>query len=442
MNKELLNQIPQDEQPAASKLFSTAEGMQVPPAFQWKLETELMEAYKAKTKPAQGQLGNITRSLGWALLAVCGVLFLSWTIRSLILGQTPTEAGSPDPAVPFEMNVRQGNICTGPLAIAHNFSVSLTNEDKTVFVTLSGQNASDEIRSFAWSPDGKKLAIIGNSAGSGSIHLTDFTGASLQSVLANSKVGYLQDAAWSRDGKQFVLWSSQNNSSVYLVNADGTGLVEKQLHMQVFSTPQFSPNNKSIIFYGANASSDGLFEAMLDGSQIRIINDLVEDESSFAFSPDGLRLAYVAMDRISGIAVLMVHDMETGAVISLPGSLPIPKGSGSSIPEAANLSWSQDGKALVFEFGRSQSDSAIYLAFVDGTQLIKLADSAHAPAISPDGKCLAYISNKQVHLLDLTDISLTSTTGIPVLLSELPIGQAISDFRLDKLQWKPAPAQP
>src|SRR5687767_11401579 len=437
MNKELLNQIPQDEQPAASKLFSSAESMEVPPAFQWKLETELMEAYKTKTRPTQSRFGNITRSLGWALLTVCGILLLSWTIRFVAIDQKPAESGSPDLAVPFEMNVRQGNICTGPLAAAYNFSVSLTNEDKTMFVTLSEQNTGDEIRSFAWSPDGKKFAIIGNSAGSGSIYITDFTGASLQSVLANSKIGYLRDAAWSSDGKQFVLWSSQNDSSLYMVNADGTGLLEKQLDLQILSTPQFSPNNESIIFYGANASSDGLFEVMLDGSQTRMINDLVEDESAFAFSPDGSRLAYIAMDRISGMAVLMLHNLETGAVISLPGSLPIPKGSGSSFPEAANLNWSQDGKALVFEFGRSQTDRAIYLAYADGRGLIKLAESAHAPAISADGNCLAYISNKQVFLLDLTDISPTSTPGTPVLLAELPIGRAAADFRLDKLQWQP-----
>ncbi|MDQ3006307.1 MAG: LpqB family beta-propeller domain-containing protein, partial [Chloroflexota bacterium] len=435
-------QIPADEQPAASKLFSAAETMKVPPAFQWQLEAELMEAYKTKTKSAQNWVGKITCSVGWVLLAVCGVLLLSWAIRSVIPNLMPAEVGMSNPAVPFEINVRQGNICTGPLAVAHNFSVSLSNKDKTGFVTLDGQKTIGEIRSFAWSPDGKKLAIIGNTAGGGNIHLTDSTGDALQPVLSDSEIGYSRDAAWSPDGKQFVMWSSQNNSVVYLVNIDGTGLVEKQLDIQIFSTPQFSPNNESIIFYGANASSDGLFEVMLDGSQTRMINDLVEDESAFAFSPDGSRLAYVAMDRISGEAILMVHDVDTGALISMPGSLPIPKGIGSSIPESANLSWSQDGKALVFEFGRSQTDRAIYLAYVDGTELIKLADSAHAPAISADGNCLAYIRNKQVFLLDLMGISPTSIPGVPVLLAELPVGRIIADFRLDKLQWGPAPAQP
>jgi Tol biopolymer transport system component len=168
-----------------------------------------------------------------------------------------------------------------------------------------------------------------------------------------------------------------------------------------------------------------------------LINALVEDESSFAFSPDGTRLAYVAMDRTSGAAILMVHDLGTGAVIAMPGSLPIPGGSGSSLPEARELSWSPDGKFLVFDFGRNAADSAIYLAYADGTGLIKVADSAYAPAISSDGKCLAYISNQQVFLMDLTSFPSSSTTQVSILLSDLLTGRGIPNFRQDKLEWRP-----
>jgi Tol biopolymer transport system component len=101
------------------------------------------------------------------------------------------------------------------------------------------------------------------------------------------------------------------------------------------------------------------------------------------------------------------------------------------------LSWSADGKSLVFDFGRGANDRAIYLAHMDRTGLVKLADTAYAPAISADGKCLAYISDKQVFLLDLTGVSLTPTTITPVLLADLPTGRSIADYRLDKLQWKP-----
>jgi hypothetical protein len=437
MNKDLLEQIPADEQPVASKLNSLVEDMQISPAFQWELETQLMDSAKAKTQPGKGWQSKILPAVGWAILALCAVFLLNWTIRSLAPDLPPAAGGTSIPEIPFAEKVRQGTICTGPLTAAHGFAVFLTNEDKTGFIMLDEQKKIGELRSFAWSPDGRQLAIFGNTTGRGNIHITDSAGDTLQPVLSNSEVGYLQDAAWSRDGKQFVIWSSQNNLVVYLVNADGTGLVEKQLGMQILSTPQFAPDNQSIIYYGADSSSDGLFEAALDGSQTSMISDLVEDESGFAWSADGSRLAYVDMDRSLGEANLVVQSRVDSADKAVIASIPIPKGSGSSIPSSANLSWSSDGKSLVFDFGRGATDRVIYLASIDGKGLVKLADAAHAPAISADGKCLAYISDKQVFLIDLNNISSTSMIPKPVLLANLPTGRAIADFRMDKLQWRP-----
>ena len=427
MNKDLLKQLPADEQPIAWTLDSVAEDTQVPSAFIWDLETQLIEKYKTKSRPAQGWYTKIAVPVGWAILALAAVFLLNQIIRSVAFNQPSPSGGTSAPEMSFEQNVRKGDICEGPLAVAHNFSVSLTNQDKTGFEMLDEHKTIGELRSFAWSPDGRQLAVLGNTAGNGNIYLTDVR-KPLQVVLSNSEVGYLRDVAWSHDGKQFVMWSSQNNTMVYLVNADGTGLVEKQLDVQVLGTPQFTPDGKNIVFYGADSLSSGLFEASLDGSQTRLISDLVEDESGFAFSPDGSRLAYVDIDRISGGVILMVQDLETRAIIALPGSLPIPKG----FPDIAKLSWSPDGTKLVFEFGGSASDRAIYLVYADGTGLFKLANSAHAPTISADGRCLAYISNKQVFLLDLTD-----TTTTPLLLADLPSGRSIAGFQMDKLQWSP-----
>jgi Tol biopolymer transport system component len=438
MNRELLDQLPADEQPIAEKLSSAAETMQLSQSFQWNLETQLMNAYPSKTEgTVRNWFMKFLSPVGWAIVAIFGVLVLSWMLRSLLPGIQVAAGPTPAQKPSFETDVRTGNICEGPLALAHGFAVFLTNQDKTEFVALDPEKTIGELRSFAWSADGKQLAILGNTTGQGNIYLTDSAGSPLRPVLSNSELGYLMDAVWSRDGKQFVMWSAQNNKTVYLLNADGTGLIEKQLDLQIFSTPQFAPDGKSIIFYGADASTSGLFEVRLEDSQSRLINALVEDESAFAYSPDGSRLAYMAMDRNSGGAVLMIEDLETRAIVALPGGLPIPRGSGSSIPEVANLSWSADGKSLVFDFGRGANNRAIYLAHVDGTGLIKLADTAYAPTISADGKCLAYLSDKKAFLLDLNSISSASTTPTPILLAELPAGRGLADYRLDKLQWRP-----
>jgi Tol biopolymer transport system component len=432
MNKEILNQIPPDEQSLASKLDSVAEDMQLSQTFEWELENRLMEKYKTKTQPLQGWYIKIIPALGWAIVAIGAVFLLNWTMRSLSPVLQPSTAETPTPTLSFEQNVRQGNLCAGPLAVAHNFSLSLTNEDKTGFVTLDEGTTLEEVRSMAWSPDGTKLAVVGNTAGGGNIFVKDFE-RSRQYVLASSEVGYLRGASWSHDGNQLLMWSSQNNSSLYVVNADGNDLIERHLDTQIFDTPQFTPASDGVIFYGADSTATGLFEFKLDGSQTRLISSLVENESAFTWSPDGFFLAYFMADRTVGEALLVAQRYASGEKTVL-AALPIPKGSGSSIPEAANLSWSSDGKLLVFEFGRGSSDRGIYVAHADGTELVKLADAAYAPAISADGRCLAYISNKQVFVLDLASTPFPST---PVLLADLPVGQAIADFRLDKLQWRP-----
>lgn len=435
MNKDLLNQIPDDEQPVASKLASVVENMKLSPTFQWELETQLMEKYPTQTRRLRSAWYiNIIPAIGWALLAIAAVFLLNWSMRSLIPDLQPAAGETTAPEMSFEERVRQGDICTGPLALAHNFSVALTNADKTGFIMLDEQQTIAELRSFAWSPDGGQLALLGNAGGNGDIYLTGPNRETLQPVLLDSGVGYLRGAAWSRDGEQFVIWSSQNNSTLYLVNSDGKNFIERKLDVQIFGTPQFAPDGKSILFYGADSSlSDGLLQSMVDGSQTRMISDLVEDESSFAWSPDGARLAYIEMDRNLVKARLIAEDFAAGGKVVL-ATLPILK-SGYSIPDSANLSWSPDGKSLIFDLGRGASDRAVYLAHADGNGLVKLADAAHTPTISADGRCVAYISDKQVFVFDLVATPLTPTT--PVFLADLPVGRGVAGSKLDKLQWRP-----
>lgn len=436
MNKEIFDQLPADEQAVAAKLNSTADNMKVPQDFQWKLETQLMDAYQNKIQPAKGWFAKLIAPAAWTFAAVLGFFLFSWAIRSIVPSeQVPGSANTEIPSDTFESNVRQGNICEDPLALAHGFSAFMSNAEKTEFIDLDPQRTIGELRSLSWSSNGEQLALVGNTTGTGNIYLTDSGEGQLQPVLSNSELGYLMDVAWSRDGKRVLTWSVANPTVIYIINNAESTVFEFQRGQQIASTPQFSPDGQNIIFYGLGPST-GLFEANLESGQERLISALVEYDRSFAWSPDGSRLAYFEMRRTSGEAVLILQNPD-GSDKSIIASLPIPKGSGSSIPEVANLSWSQDGTKLIFEFGRSASDRAIYLAYADGSGLVKVAESAHAPTISADGNCLAYISNKQVFLLDLTNVSLTSALPAPIVLTDLPVGRSVPDFRLDKLQWKP-----
>jgi Tol biopolymer transport system component len=221
-----------------------------------------------------------------------------------------------------------------------------------------------------------------------------------------------------------------------VLNAEGTDVVKKQLDVYIQGTPQFLPDGSGVIFYGADSTSAGLFQMMLEDSEAILINPLVRDGSAYAFSPDASSLAYMEYDQDTGEARLTVENLATGGR-SVLGMFPIPKTPGSSLPDTANLSWSADGKSLVFDFGRLATDRAIYLAPTDGTGMIKVAEAAYAPSISADGKCLAYISDRQVFLMDLSAIASDPTAQPPVLLADLPTGSGIPNVKQDKLQWKP-----
>jgi Tol biopolymer transport system component len=435
MNKDFLNSLPADEQPAASKLNSLIDDLQLSPSFQRELEIKLMDVAQKKTRPARNWQVKILPAAAWALAAIGALLLLNWTIRSLA-SPAPAVAVTPVPAPSFEEQVRQGKICPGPLAVGHGFTVFLTNEDKTGFLPLDPEKSIGEMRSFAWSTDGSQLAIFGNTTGRGNIWLTDTKGSAVQPVLPDGELEYLMDGAWSRDGKKFVLWSSQDNKLVYLVNADGSTPDEKQLEMQILGTPQFGPDGENIVFYGADQNAAGLFEMDLGSSQVTLINPSVKDPSGYAFSPDGSRLAYMEYDRDIGEARLFTADLATGERTIL-GTMDIPKKSGASLPDAANLSWSADGKFIAFDFGQYASDRNIYLAPVNGMGLIKFADSGYAPAISADGKCLAYLKEKKVFLVDMNDISSNSAPAVPLFVAELPDGRGIPNYKQDKLQWRP-----
>lgn len=432
MNNPLRNQISPEDQPMADHLTSTAQGMHISPNFQSNLETQLMNAHPSQHQRPSSWFSKAFTTLGWALAGFAGILFLSWAIRSLIPGPTPSQEILPTPEISLEANVRSGHICTASLALAHGFKVYLSSTNKTEFIRLDPQKTIGELRALAWSPDGQHLALVGNTTGHGNIFVTGATGDALQPVLPKSELGYLMEVVWSHDGKQFLTWSVANNSVIYLIEADGTGIEKITLNLYMASTPQFTPDGTRIILVGANSTVAGLLEVNLADRQTRVISRLVEDATGFAWSSDGSHLAYMEMDRELGEARLISEEFVTGNKITLT-TFPIPKGSGSSLPTASNLSWAPDGSQVVFDFGRGANDRAIYLAYTDGTGIVKLAEAARTPALSADG-CLAYISRGQVFLMDLR--GLTSPSIPPSFgLADLPASSANADFRLDKLQW-------
>src|SRR6266542_3019965 len=224
----------------------------------------------------------------------------------------------------------------------------------------------------AWSPDGRTIAFSGQTdvfvmaaTGGPSRKLTD-CGAIPDCIDA-------LDPTWSPDGRLIVFEVERDGGrrSLYLMNADGTGLRQLSFHnddccasWQSLPSP---PSTEQSAF-----AANGEFWARVGGG----------DGPSFVYSvePDGSRKALLFSD----------------------GRDP------TSPPETVNLeavgqdyAWSPDGSKVAFS-GSSNPDqhaaySAIFVMNADGSGLTQLTPDSEVdsgPAWSPDGTRIAYASGR------------------------------------------------
>jgi Tol biopolymer transport system component len=428
MNKDFLNQLSKDEQAVAQKLHRTAENMKISWSFQSKLESQLRERYQAKSRSRWGT--KLLPTLGFVLMQAVIVGILIWSATFLIPKRQPAAVVTLDPNQ-FINAVKSGDICNGPLAVAHGFSAFLLNPASGEFIELDDQKAIGELRDIQWSPDGQKLAVLGNSQGAGNLYLYNFDNQGLRPVMPGPGLDYLTGFTWAHNGEQLATWEAPS-AELYTVNLDGTSVTEIRPASAFLDGAQFAPGDQSILYSGSFDTQAGLVEIDLASEQTRMVSEF--SPTGFSWSPDGARLAYTQVDWEMRETRLIIDDQGSESVIA---ALPFQNSVPGPTVSSANLSWSPDGKFLVFEVGGDDSNSSIYLAYADGTGLIKLVEAGHEPAISADGNCLAYIQDQQVYLLNLTQLSLPMTDAESVWLAELPPGRGTRYVELERLQWRP-----
>ena len=141
-------------------------------------------------------------------------------------------------------------------------------------------------------------------------------------------------ADWSPDGKT-IAFDQYSNSSIYLVNADGTGLKR----VGSGAMPTFSPDGKRLAFSGG-----GMSIMNIDGSNITVLSP---DGWGAQWSPNGKWIAYEFRQRLgttmySNIRIIDVATRETRMVLE-----------GDQAKRYSqiywNMEWSPDGKQICFK---------------------------------------------------------------------------------------------
>jgi TolB protein len=191
--------------------------------------------------------------------------------------------------------------------------------------------------------------------------------------------------AWSPDGTMLVFQrSAGRDTDLFVIRADGTGLVRINHPSHNDFLSAWSPDGKRIVY-----TSDAGAEPITPASEIYIVNangsnrrrltrNRVEDHSP-VWSPDGKRIAFVRGGSKPGI-----YSMATSG----KRLVRLTRNRSDSAP-----AWSPDGRLIAFDRESSSSDSNILVMNRDGSHARAVLASKMndvMPAWSPDGTKLVF----------------------------------------------------
>jgi Tol biopolymer transport system component len=276
------------------------------------------------------------------------------------------------------------------------FRLFTVRADGALLTEISALVTASDIQDFAWSPDGMRIAFRAQNARS---ELMTSSAERAETVVVSTTVTDIDvvDYAWSPDGTRLAFRASAEPGNLALYSTRATFADVRRLS-SVFpsdaSAFAWSPTGQ-LIAYIADERADGIFELFTTTptraagvSSTVVSGPLVAggDVRTFAWSPAGTRIAYLADQNIDGVEELFVTSPITGA----PSVVNMPLADGAVI----TFAWSSDARiAFLVRDGTTLAHTLFALDLgLDGGP-ITLSSPGHNVvtfAWSPDGQRIAY----------------------------------------------------
>lgn len=247
-----------------------------------------------------------------------------------------------------------------------------------------------------------------------------------------------REPQFSPGGKSIVyvrrsmdIMSDRPRSNLWIINRDGTGHRPLESGTSNYSSPRFSPDGARLAYLSNDEGSSQIYVRWMDTGQTARVTNLTHRPSGLSWSPDGSSLAFTMLVPTATSPMISMPKTPKGAewaepakeitslryrfdgrgyleqgfshvfVVPAEGGTPRQITSGDFDHNGTPV-WLPDGRSVLISTNRNEDwqydprESDIYeISIADGsvTRLTDRIGPDHSPAVSPDGRHIAYLGN-------------------------------------------------
>jgi Tol biopolymer transport system component len=192
----------------------------------------------------------------------------------------------------------------------------------------------------------------------------------------------VQGAAWSSDGRRIALAAiaeGDHDPEIFTVRSDGTGLRRLTDNHLSDRQPSWSPDGRRLTFASARTGLFQIYSMRADGSRQRRLSNQSEDCESPAWSPNGRWIVFSC--QLGYWKLVRMRADGSSERRLLPG-----------YPRTESSPTWTPGNSIVFARGApTAAGRGLFVVRADGTGLRRLSARGGEPAVSPDGRLIAFV---------------------------------------------------